>query len=248
MSLSIAVWSDIACPWCWVGKKRLETALKQLADQGVPVDAEITYHSFELDQRKKDATDKTPYVNRLANKYGFSVSKAQGLVDNMTQTGKGEGIAFDFARAVPANTFDAHRLLHWARSSDEAGATKGAQAQLKEAFMKAHFEQGVDIGQAADLLSVVDTVGLDVDGAAAVLAGDRFASEVREDEAEAQALGITGVPFFAVERFGVGGAQQPQVFVDLIKRLLAEQLEEERERQGKNDALDEGALCTPETC
>ena len=247
MSLSIAVWSDIACPWCWVGKKRLEAALKQLADAGVQVDAEITYHSFELDQRKKDPTDTTPYVNRLANKYGFAVSKAQGMVDNMTKTGQAEGITFDFARAVPANTFDAHRLLHWARSSDEAGATKGAQARLKEAFMKAHFEQGVDIGKASSLLSVVDAEGLDVDGAAAVLSGDRFASDVREDEAEAQALSITGVPFFAIERFGVGGAQPPQTFVDVIKRALAEQAEAAREREAA-DALDEGALCTPETC
>src|SRR5690606_10968850 len=109
-------------------------------------------------------------------------------------------------------------------------------------------EQGVDIGRAEELLSIVDATGLDVDRAAAVLASDRFASDVREDEEEAQMHGITGVPFFAIERFGVGGAQQPQTFVDVIKRALAEQAQAAREQQKIDDALGEGALCTPETC
>lgn len=226
----------------------MEAALKQLADEGVQVNAEITWRSFELDQRKKDLSDTTSYVNRLANKYGFPEAKAQGMVDNMAKTGKAEGIAFDFARAIPANTFDAHRLLHWARETDAAKITQGAQGRLKEALMKAHFEQGVDVGRNSDLLSVVDALGLDVDAAAAVLASDRFASNVREDEEEAQMHGITGVPFFAIERFGVGGAQQPQTFVDVIKRALAEQAQAAREEQKVEDAFGEGALCTPETC
>lgn len=226
----------------------MEAALKQLADEGVQVNAEITWRSFELDQRKKDPADTTPYVNRLANKYGFPVAKAQGMIDNMAKTGKAEGISFDFARAIPANTFDAHRLLHWARETDEAKITQGAQGRLKEALMKAHFEQGVDVGRASDLLSVVDALGLNVDAASAVLGSDRFASDVREDEEEAQMHGVTGVPFFAIERFGVGGAQQPQTFVDVIKRALAEQAQAAREQQKIDDALGEGALCTPETC
>lgn len=248
MSLSVSIWSDIACPWCLVGKRRFERALQQLRDEGTEVDAEITWRSFELDPRQKDPGDKTPYVERLAKKYGVPTSQAQSMIDNMTSTGEEEGIAFDFSTAIPANTFDAHRLLHWALSSDERGETRGAQDRLKEALMIAHFEKGVDVGSREGLLSVVDSLNLDVDAASAVLESDNHATEVRGDEQEAQMHGITGVPFFAIGRFGVGGAQRPEAFVDVIRRALQEQQVAEREAQEAEEALAEGTICTPETC
>ncbi len=188
MALSISVWSDIACPWCFVGKRRLEAAIEQYRAQAGSdsPEIEVTWRSFELDQRAKDPQDKTPYVARLANKYGTSVPQAQSMIDNMTRTGLEEGIEFDFSRAVPANTFNAHRLLQWALATDHRRETKGAQIKLKEALVKAHLVQGLDLGDTATLLSVVNSVGLDLDSAAGVLASDDFASDVRADEEEAR--------------------------------------------------------------
>ncbi len=249
MKLSISIWSDIACPWCYVGKKRLDSALEEL-DNTAGHEFEIVFRSFELDPRKKDPDDPTPYAERLATKYRVATSRAQSMIDNMTQVGVEEGIAFDFESAIPANTFNAHRLLHWARTSDEKGTTKNAQVRLKEALLVAHFEQGVDIGSESSLLSVVDSIGLDVDGAAAVLNGDTHADEVRQDEEEAQIFGITGVPFYVIGRFGVSGAQRPSALVDVIQRALNEQAIAEREERAAAAALDaaEAGMCTPETC
>lgn len=248
MALSVSIWSDIACPWCLVGKRRFERALQLLGEQGADIDTKIVWRSFELDPRQKDPHDSTPYVERLAKKYSVPVSKAQGMIDNMAQTGKAEGLDFDFSGAIPANTFEAHRLLHWARSTDEKGTTTGAQDRLKEALMMAHFEKGADVGSREGLLAVVDSLELDVDAAAAVLASNDHADDVRNDEQEAQMHGITGVPFFVIGRFGVGGAQRPEALVEVIQRALAEQQEAERESLNAEEALAEGALCTPETC
>ena len=255
MNLPIEIWSDIACPWCLVGKRRLESALSQLRDDGESAQFDITFRSFELDPRKKDPQDQTPYVERLASKYRIPPAQAQGMIDNMSRTGLEEGIAFDFEHAVPANTFDAHRLLHWARAMDDAAEKNGrqpsqAQARLKEAFMAAHFEQGVDLGSHAGLLSVVDSIGLDVDDASSVLSSDTHGSDVREDEEEAQMLGITGVPFFVIGRFGVSGAQRPDTLVEVIRRALSEQAAAQRDEREAAAALDaaEGEMCTPETC
>jgi predicted DsbA family dithiol-disulfide isomerase len=172
------------------------------------------------------------------------------MIDNMTRTGTEEGIAFDFEKAIPANTFDAHRLLHWARRLDGGSGSEHAQVRLKEAFMVAHFEQGVDLGSHSGLLGVVDSLGLDVDDAASVLSSDTHTGEVRGDEEEAQMLGITGVPFFVIGRFGVSGAQRPATLVDAIQRALSEQEEAEREEQEPTTALEatETEMCTPESC
>jgi predicted DsbA family dithiol-disulfide isomerase len=248
MALSISVWSDIACPWCYVGKRRLEAAIElyraQSGANAEPI--EVTWRSFELDPRTKDASDKTPYVQRLANKYGKSISQAQGMLDNMTRTGADNKIAFNFADAVAANTFNAHRLLQWALDTDHQRSTEGAQIKLKEAFVKAHLEQGVDLGKTTELLSVVDSVGLDVDRASAILASDEYASDVRADEEEAQMHGITGVPFFAIGRFGVAGAQASETLLGVILRAVDEEKLAKQERAQVDSA--EGAICTPEGC
>lgn len=248
MTLSISVWSDIACPWCFVGKRRLEAAIEQYCVQtgADPASIEVTWRSFELDPRAKDAADKTPYLQRLANKYGIAVGQAQSMVDNMTLTGASEGIDFDFSRAIPANTFDAHRLLQWALATDHKKHTVGAQLKLMEALVKAHLEQGFDLGDRAALLSVVDSVGLDVDRAAGILASDDFANEVRADEQEAQMHGITGVPFFAIGRFGVAGAQKPETLTDVIARAV----EEEKQAEAAQTEVEgiEGTMCSAEGC
>lgn len=250
MKLPITIWSDIACPWCWVGKRRLEHAIEQLLEQGEGLEFDVIFRSFELDPRKKAVGDDTSYVQRLAAKYRLPTARAQNLLDNMMRTGVEEGIAFDFERAVPANTFDAHRLLHWARTLNESSKMERTQVRLKEAFMAAHFEQGVDLGSQTGLLGVVETLGLDVASAASVLRSDTHASDVRKDEEEAQVLGITGVPFFVIGHFGVSGAQRPETLIEVIERALTEQADAEREAgdaAAAQNAAQAGA-CTPETC
>jgi len=233
MSLTVHVWSDIACPWCYVGKRRLESAIEAL---GEPV--AVRWHSFELDPNPSARKNGEGYVSRLATKYGVSVQQAQGMIDNMTAIGRAEGIAFDFARAVPSHTFDAHRLSHLA-------ADRRCQDRLEERLFHAHFCEGVDVGKQAELTRLAADAGLDVDEVASVFASDRYAEQVRADEDEARALGVTGVPFFVIGRYGVGGAQPPD---QLLKVLERARLESEEPSVDEPAEGEEGATCGPTGC
>jgi len=242
MELTISAWSDVACPWCWVGMARLRDAMKTFGERE-SIEIRVIWRSFELDPREKDPLDETPYVMRLAKKYRIPSAQAQGMIDNMVSTGRDAGIAFDFERAIPANTFDAHRLLHWALTVDPSG---GAQGRLKEALFAAHFTLGRDVGSREGLLSAVGAAELDVDAAASVLCCDDFAEAVRADEEEAGMHGVTGVPFFAIGRFGVGGAQREGTLIEVMERALAEQKTALAEQESVQAV--EGEVCTPETC
>lgn len=230
-SLAIDVWSDIACPWCWVGKRNLEAAL---AEYGGPV--AVRWHAFELDPRApRTVPEGFDYVGRLARKYGVTREHAEAMIDRMTGAGQNAGVAFRFDRIRPGNTFDAHRLLHWAREH-------GRQSALKERLLAAYLNEGCPIGDPAELVRLAAAVGLDADRAAGVLASDEFAADVREDEATAVRLGVSGVPFFVVgERYAVPGAQPPSVLLSVIRKSVEELGNAEIE-------LDEGAACTPEGC
>lgn len=243
MPVHISIWSDIVCPWCYVGKRRLETALATYQERrGKAADVSIEYKAFELDQRRTGESD-DKYVERLASKYGVPASQAQGMIHRMTSTGKEEGIEFRFDRAVPANTFDAHRLLLLARLLDENDKTDGEQQKrLKERLMHAHFEEGADLNDAETLLALATESGIDTDKAAAVLASDDFGDDVRDDEDEAQMLGVTGVPFFAIGRFGVQGAQRAETLLEVIERALADESSEEAALSGDGD------VCLPDEC
>src|SRR5262245_20106201 len=133
-ALRIDVWSDIACPWCYVGKRRLETALVRF-----PHEVEVTYRSFELDPGAPRLKQQGNYIERLATKYGVPTAQAQQMIDRMTRVGVDEGIEFRFDRVHAGNTFDAHRLLHLARE-------RGVQRELKERLMRGYFTAGLPIG------------------------------------------------------------------------------------------------------
>lgn len=208
--LRIDVWSDIACPWCYVGKRRLEAALEQFSH---PV--ELTFRSFELDPDAPRVQD-VDYVERLAAKYRQPVERAQQMIDRMTKTGDSVGIEFHFELIRPGNTFDAHRLLHFAREG-------GLQAILKERLMRAYFTEGVAIGDVQALVPLAVDAGLGEAETRDVLASDRYVDAVREDEQLAGELGITGVPFFVFGgRFAVSGAQTPDVLLGVLERSLAD--------------------------
>lgn len=210
-ALRIDVWSDIACPWCYVGKRRLEAALAEF-----PHEVELTFHSFELDPNAPRVREDTSYVERLATKYRKSPEQAQQMLDHMTQTGAGEGLELRFDRVRAGNTFDAHRLLHLARD-------KGVQVALKERLMRAYFSEGVAIGEPDALVPLAIDAGLAESEVRDVLAGDRYKDAVREDEQLAAELGIHGVPFFVFDgRLAVSGAQTPDVLLEVLEKSLAD--------------------------
>jgi predicted DsbA family dithiol-disulfide isomerase len=206
--MNVEIWSDIACPWCYVGKRRFEAALAAFEHRH---EVTVTWRSFELDPAapRERAVDG---ATNLAEKYGTSREEALAMQQRMTDVAAGEGLAFRFDIARGGNTFDAHRLVHLA-------AAHGMQDAMKERLMRAYLTEGEPIGDPATLDRLAVDAGLPADEVRDVLAGDRFTAEVREDERAAAQLGIHAVPFFVVDRaMGAAGAQPPEVLGELLRR------------------------------
>lgn len=205
------IWSDVVCPWCYIGKRRLEAALDRFEHRDA---VELRWRSFELDP-SAPAVREGHYVGRLAAKYGVAVDEAQAMIDRMTATAAGVGLDVRFDIARPGNTFDAHRLLHLA-------AERGVQGALKERLFAATFTEGEPIADRHALVRLAPSVGLDADEVRSVLASDAYAEDVREDERRAAAYGIRGVPFFVVDgTYGVSGAQAPEALLDVLRKAWA---------------------------
>lgn len=208
--LRIEVWSDIACPWCWIGKRGLDLALEKF-DQPVS----LRWRAFELNpQAPLELPGKVDYVQRLAEKYGVDHAAAQQMIDRIVATGSERGLELRFDRIRPANTFAAHRLLAWARDS-------GLQSGLKEAIFRAYLNEGRLVSDHAVLLELVGQVGLDAGTAGEALGSDAFAAEVRQDEQRAAQIGITGVPCFVFPQThsGISGAQPPEVLLQALRQV-----------------------------
>ena len=233
-SLNIEIWSDIACPWCYVGKRHLEQALARFPHKD---DVAIVWRAFELDPSAPKVRDASQsYAERLAKKYGTTGAEAQLMIDRMVDTAAKDGLEFRFDRIRPGNTFDAHRLLHLAHE-------RGKQDALKERMLRAYMTEGQAIGDRDVLAALAREVGLDDQEVRDVLDGDRYASEVRHDEARARELGINGVPFFVLaDRFGVSGAQPAEVLLGALERAWAERPKPPLE------TFAEGAVCGPDGC
>lgn len=231
--LRIEIWSDVACPWCFVGKRRLEGALEQFAHRDA---VEIIWRAFELDPSMPRSVDKSiPNVQRLAKKFGTSVAQAQAMLDRMTNMARADGIDFHFDKMQPGNTFDAHRVLHLA-------ATKGQQNALKERFLRGYFCEGAAIGDSETLVRLAAEVGLDEELVRGTLASDAYAGEVRADEREARVKLINGVPFFLFGGlYAVSGAQP----IDLMLQALNQAW---NKLAAKPVVLQEGATCGPDGC
>ena len=210
--MRIDIWSDVVCPWCYVGKRRLEAALAQFPHRD---EVDVHWHSFELDPaapREREGS----YEERLAEKYGCSVEEAAAMTATMMEAAAGDGLDFRFDKARPGNTFDAHRLLHLA-------ADRGVQGALKERLFAATFTEGEPIGDGETLVRLATSVGLAADEVRGVLAGDAYAADVRADEQQAQSLGISGVPFFVVDqKYGVSGAQPSELLLQVLDRAWSE--------------------------
>ena len=222
MIIPVSVWSDIACPWCFVGKAHLETAIGQLTKETPDVQLQVSWRAFELDPRPREPSTKS-YVERLAAKYQRSVGQAQEMIDTMTGAISNVGGHADFSKVIAANTFDAHRLIQWAGDTDRAGETDNAQHRITDAFMRGYLGKGLNLGKDDDMLDVVDALKLSRIDAADVLASQRYADVVRADEQEAQEQGIQGVPFFVIGGYGLSGAQPSEALVDVIRQAHTDQ-------------------------
>jgi predicted DsbA family dithiol-disulfide isomerase len=206
--MHVEIWSDIACPWCYVGKRRFEAALAQF--EGAE-DVEVTWRSFELDP---GAPAERPEggAAHLARKYGTTVEQARSMERQMTEVAAGDGLEFRFDRLRPGSTFDAHRVVHLA-------AAHGRQDAVKERLMRAYLTEGELMSDHAALRRLAVEAGLPEDEVVELLATERFAEEVRDDEAAAAALGISAVPFFVVDRaIAASGAQPADLFLRLLRQ------------------------------
>ncbi|MDT8320671.1 MAG: DsbA family oxidoreductase [Xanthomonadales bacterium] len=206
-TLHIEIWSDIACPWCWVGKRGLDAALESFNG---PVT--VRWNAFELDPNApRDVPERVDYAQRLAAKYGVQRDAAQEMIDRMVASGRDRGLELRFDRIRPTNTFDAHRLLAWARET-------GRQAELTEALFNAYLREGRLVSDPTVLIELVEQVGLEGTRAQEILSGDAYASRVRDDERRAAQIGVTAVPCFVFPetRSAVSGAQPAAVLLEAM--------------------------------
>jgi predicted DsbA family dithiol-disulfide isomerase len=225
--MKVEIWSDVVCPWCYIGKRRFETALEKFDG-----DVEVEWKAYELDPGSAKVPD-GPLDELLAKKYGTSLDKARQMMANITQAARSEGLEFDFDSAQGGNTFDAHRLIHLAKEY-------GLGDEMKEKLLQAYFVEGAAIHDHAVLADLAAEVGLDRDLASSALADGSFGGEVREEEAEAMEIGVRGVPFFVVEgKYGVSGAQTPDVFLQVLEKAASER---------KIELVEGSEQCGPDGC
>lgn len=212
--MRIDVWSDVVCPWCYIGKRRLEKALAGFEHRD---QVEVVWHSYQLDP---SAPTQSTELSRdaLARRFG-GAQQVQQMFDRVEATAAEEGLLFRLADSFHVGTLDAHRLLHLAA---EVGGTQ-VQGQLKEALLDAHFVQNRNVGDPAVLTELALAVGLDGDRVAEVLSSTEYTDEVHADIAQAQAFGATGVPFFVIDqKYGVSGAQPTEVFAGALAQAWSE--------------------------
>jgi predicted DsbA family dithiol-disulfide isomerase len=210
--VQIEVWSDVVCPWCYIGKRRLETALARFPHRD---QVEVVWRSFQLDPTIPEGTTH-PTLPELARKYGRSEDEMRAMQARVEQIAAEEGLSYALAEGVSGNTHLAHELLHLAEE-------RGLGGEMKERLLHAHFEQGRSVFDVDALAVLAGEVGLDEAEVRAALADRRYRAAVDEDIATARLLGATGVPFFVVDRkYGAAGAQPAELLLQVIERAWAD--------------------------
>ncbi|MEG8976873.1 DsbA family oxidoreductase [Priestia megaterium] len=212
--MKIEVWSDFVCPFCYIGKRRLEQALQQFAHKD---DVQVEFKSFELDPNAPVNTGKT--INEaLAAKYGMTIEQAKQANEGIGQQAASVGLSFNFDDMKPTNTFDAHRLAKFAKA-------QGKEAAITEKLLYAYFTESKHLGEEETLVAVAEDAGLDREEARQILADkNAYANEVRSDEATAQQYGISGVPYFVVnQKYAISGAQPVETFVGALQQVWEEE-------------------------
>ena len=209
-TIKVDIWSDIQCPWCYIGKRKFEAAVAEFDGE-----VEVEYHSFELAPDTPVDFAGTP-LDYLSERKGISRDQAQTMIDRVVGIAASVGLDYHYDAIHQTNTVLAHELLHLAKAQD-------LQSELKERLLAAYFVEGRHVGRVEDLADLAAEVGIDRDLAVASLTDHRYLPAVKQDVAQAAAYGITGVPFFVVdERYGVSGAQETATFRQVLEQVAAE--------------------------
>lgn len=237
--IKIEVWSDFVCPFCYIGKRRLETALDKFEYKD---EVELVFKSYELDPLAKKKYDEN--INQIiAKKYGITVEQAKKSNEQIVAQAKELGLNYNFEDLIPTNTFDAHRLAHYAKS-------EGKMNELTERILKAYFVDSLNISEHNVLAGLAGEAGIDTQKALEVLKSDSYTSEVRKDEEDASRLKISGVPYFVINsKYSINGAQREELFLEVLEKVKNEELSEQKlnslseKRQDSNSGKCANGVC-----
>jgi predicted DsbA family dithiol-disulfide isomerase len=231
--MKVEIWSDVVCPFCYIGKRKFENALGQFAHRD---DVQIEWKSFELTPDFQALPGESIHAS-LAKKKGVPEAEGRRMNDHMTLIAKEVGLNYDFDNTIPANTFLAHQLIHFA-------AHQGKQGEMKERLFAAYYLEGQNVGEIDTLARLAAEIGLDADEARHALLASTYANEVRRDEYEAQQIQVRGVPFFVFDdKYAVSGAQPSEVFAEVLDTVWAE-----AHPKAQPTMLADGPACGPEGC
>ncbi len=229
--LKIQIWSDVMCPFCYIGKKNFEKALTNLSFKE---SVEVEWKSFQLDPTL--TSNPTYTSDYLVQKKGFTKEQGQQMSTQVANTGKQAGIDFRFDKAQIVNTFTAHRLLHLSKKH-------GVSNDMEELLFEAHFTNGDNIADADVLVALAEKLGIDAKEARKAIESDVFDGEIRQDIAQASAIGVRGVPFFVVDgKYGISGAQPAEAFTEVLEQVYSEK------NAPLKDLSADGMSCGPEGC
>jgi len=214
--IKVDIWSDVACPWCYIGKRKFEAAV-----EAFPGEVEVEYHSYQLSPNTP--TDyHGSHEDYLAKHLGVDAARARQMTERVTGIAAQVGLAYDYDQLTTTNTWTAHELLHFAKAH-------GKQVELKEELLRSYFVDGGHVGDVDELVALAESIGLDGAAARAALESHEYEAAVRGDIEQAAAYGITGVPFFVFEeKYGVSGAQETATFASVLAQLADEQAKEKQ--------------------
>jgi len=214
--VNVEIWSDVVCPWCFIGKRRFETAVARLREKGVTEPINMVFRAYQLDPTAPVGAP-TPVVDAYANKFGGTERAAQ-ILNHVTKVAAGDDIEFNMDIAVRANTILCHRALHWALVNNGPAV----QNEFKEALLASYFTEGRDVGDIDTVLACATSVGLDADALRESLHTNEGNLEVQQDFQAAIDMEITGVPCFVIDgRYMIPGAQDVDVFEQVLERVLS---------------------------
>ena len=236
--MKVEIWSDVMCPFCYIGKRHFEQAIEKLPFKN---EIDVEWKSYQLNPEYHNTNNENIY-DYLSRSKGMPIEQAKQMTKQVVEMASNAGLTMNFDKNIPANTFDAHRLIHLAAKHD-------LQDFAEEKLFEAHFVKGLNLGEKSVLLDVAEEIGLDRQEAEAVLNGNEFAEAVRYDIYESQNLGIRGVPYFVMDRkFGVSGAQPVEAFSDALTQSFTEWKSAQPKTQITSLNKNDDAICDENGC